>query len=77
MSLTESKESSCTVSLKELFENNEAEIFDENKDSSLERTAFLLCRGGWPLSVRAGDEISLDVTRNYYKGLFKPNLSPN
>lgn len=77
MSLTESKESSCTVSLKELFENNEAEIFDENKDSSLERTAFLLCRGGWPLSVRAGDEISLDVTRNYYEGLFNFEYSAN
>ena len=77
MSLTESKESSCSVSLKELFENSETEIFDENNDSSLERTAFLLCRGGWPLSVRAGDEISLDVTRNYYEGLFNFEYSAN
>lgn len=77
MSLTESKESSCTVSLKELFENSDAEIFDENKESSLERTAFLLCRGGWPLSVRAGDEIGLDVTRNYYEGLFNFEYSAN
>lgn len=77
MSLTESKESSCTVSLKELFENSDTEIFDENKESSLERTAFLLCRGGWPLSVRAGDEIGLDVTRNYYEGLFNFEYSAN
>ena len=77
MSLTESKESSCKVSLKELFENSDAEVFDENKDSSLEKTAFLLCRGGWPLSVRAGDEISLDVTRNYYEGLFNFEYSAN
>ena len=77
MSLTESKESSCTVSLKELFENSDTEVFDENKDSSLEKTAFLLCRGGWPLSVRAGDEISLDVTRNYYEGLFNFEYSAN
>ena len=77
MSLTESRESSCTVSLKELFDNSNTEVFDENKDSSLERTAFLLCRGGWPLSVRAGDEISLDVTRNYYEGLFNFEYSAN
>lgn len=77
MSLTESRESSCTVSLKELFDNSDAEVFDENKESSLERTAFLLCRGGWPLSVRAGDEISLDVTRNYYEGLFNFEYSAN
>lgn len=77
MSLTESRESSCTVSLKELFENCDAVVFDENKNSSLERTAFLLCRGGWPLSVRAGDEISLDVTRNYYEGLFNFEYSAN
>jgi len=77
MSLTESRESSCSVSLKTLFENGEAEIFDENKDASLERTAFLLCRGGWPLSVRAGDDISLDVTRNYYEGLFNFEYSAN
>ncbi len=77
MSLTESKESSCSVSLKELFENSDAEIYDENKYSSLERTAFLLCRGGWPLSVRAGNDISLDVTRNYYEGLFNFEYSAN
>lgn len=77
MSLTESKESACTVSLKELFERSDAEVFDENTGSSLERTAFLLCRGGWPLSVRAGDEISLDVTRNYYEGLFHFEYSAN
>lgn len=77
MSLTESRESSCTVSLKELFDNSDTEVFDENKDSSLERIAFLLCRGGWPLSVRAGDDISLDVTRNYYEGLFNFEYSAN
>ena len=77
MSLTESKESSCTVSLTELFENSDSEVYDENKNPSLERIAFLLCRGGWPLSVRAGNEISLDVTRNYYEGLFNFEYSAN
>ncbi|MBR7060191.1 MAG: ATP-binding protein [Eubacterium sp.] len=70
MSLSESRESKETVSLKELFENKNADVFDENKDSSLEKIAHILCRGGWPLSVVAGEDISLDVTKNYYEGLF-------
>ena len=54
MSLTESKDSKCSVSLTELFENPNADVFDENADSSLEKIAHCLCRGGWPLSVFAG-----------------------
>lgn len=77
MSLMESKESTCTVSLKKLFEDPDTNVFDENKDSSLEKTAFLLCRGGWPLSVVAGNDIALDVTRNYYEGLFHFEYSEN
>ena len=70
MSLSESKESKCTVSLGELFNNPEVNVFDENKESCLKNTAHYICRGGWPLSVLAGEDIALDVTRNYYEGLF-------
>ncbi len=70
MSLSESKESKCTVSLGELFNNPEVNVFDENKKSCLKNTAHYICRGGWPLSVLAGEDIALDVTRNYYEGLF-------
>lgn len=77
MSLAESRDSKCTVSLGELFENPNADIFDENNDSSLEKIAFYLCRGGWPLSVLAGEDIALDVTRNYYEGLFNFEYSEN
>ena len=77
MSLAESRDSKCTVSLGELFENQNADIFDENNDSSLEKIAFYLCRGGWPLSVLAGEDIALDVTRNYYEGLFNFEYSEN
>lgn len=77
MSLAESKDSKCTVSLGELFKNPDAEVFDENKASSLEKIAHYLCRGGWPLSVLAGEDIALDVTRNYYEGLFNFEYSEN
>lgn len=70
MSLSESKDSKCTVSLGELFNNPEVNVFDENKESCLKNTAHYICRGGWPLSVLAGEDIALDVTRNYYEGLF-------
>lgn len=77
MSLSESKESHDSVSLKEIFENPKMDVFDENKDSSLEKIAFYLCRGGWPLSVLSDNEIALDVTRNYYEGLFNFEYSEN
>lgn len=77
MSLSESKESHDSVSLKEIFENPKMDVFDENKDSSLEKIAFYLCRGGWPLSVLSDNDIALDVTRNYYEGLFNFEYSEN
>ena len=77
MSLAESKDSKCSVSLTDLFENPNADVFDENADSSLEKIAHCLCRGGWPLSVLAGKDIALDVTRNYYEGLFNFEYSEN
>lgn len=69
MSLTESKDSNMTVSLTELFNDFNTNIYDENKESSLNKIAYYICRGGWPLSVVAGQDIALDVTRNYYEGL--------
>ena len=77
MSLAESKDSKGTVSIGELFENADADVFDENRDFSLEKTAHCICRGGWPLSVVAGEDIALDVTRNYYEGLFNFEYNEN
>lgn len=70
LTLFESKESKGLVSLKELFDNSNLEIFDLNDEYSLANTAFYICRGGWPLSINNNKEISLEVTRNYYEGLF-------
>ncbi len=70
MTLWESKESKGTVSLKDLFEGGRNFPWDMNQDFTLDDVAFLLCRGGWPVSVLAPREIALEVTKNYYNGLF-------
>ena len=70
MSLWESKESKGTVSLKDLFDGKKDYPWDMNPEFTLDDVAFLLCRGGWPVSVLAPHEIALEVTKNYYGGLF-------
>ncbi len=71
MSLWESQESKGSVSLSALFDGKEDEFpWDMNQDFSLEDVAYLMCRGGWPISVRAPRDIALEVTKNYWNGLF-------
>lgn len=70
LSLYESLESSGEVSLKELFTNKDLDVVSSNEKITLEDIAFLICRGGWPLSLLADKQVSLDITKNYYDGLF-------
>lgn len=70
MSLWESKESKGTVSLSELFKGGKPIPWDLNSDFSLSDVAHLICRGGWPISVLAPKEIAIEITKNYYNGLF-------
>ena len=77
MSLYETKDSSGIISLKELFDNNNYNFLELNENYNLEKTAYYICRGGWPTSVKAKKEIAIDVTRNYYEGLFNFKNSEN
>ena len=52
-------------------------VFDMNEGYGLSDTAFLLCRGGWPLSIQPEREVALDVTANYYESLFNLGNSEN
>lgn len=70
MSLWESQESKGTVSLIELFDEKSDYPWDLNSEISLEDIAFLICRGGWPISVRTPKDIAVEITKNYYNGLF-------
>lgn len=77
LSLYESEESKGIVSLHELFDNPEAEYFDINDDFAISDTAYLLCRGGWPISVQEDKDLGLEITRNYYDSLFVFENSEN
>ena len=77
MSLFESGDSKGSVSLRSLFDNGPCDVFDINDGYKLMDTAFLLCRGGWPLSLQPEREIALDVTSNYYESLFNLGNSEN
>lgn len=70
MSLFESRNSKGTVSLSVLFNGRDFDVFDENREFSLPEVAFLLCRGGWPVSVVSSEDIAVEITRNYYNSLF-------
>lgn len=70
MSLWESKDSKGTVSLSELFKGGKPIPWDLNSDFSLSDVAHLICRGGWPISVLTPKEIAIEITKNYYNGLF-------
>lgn len=73
MSLFESRESKGIISLKDIYEGKNIDIFDLNEEWQLHNTAFVLCRGGWPLSVISDSEVALDITKNYYGNLFNFN----
>ena len=58
------------ISITDLFEGGKKFRATNNSSFSLDDVAFLMCRGGWPISVLAGKEIAIEVTKNYYNGLF-------
>ncbi len=64
MSLFESGESSGSVSLEELFSGND-NIYGESM-LSLEDIAFLVCRGGWPISTYLTGKSALSLAIDYY-----------
>lgn len=70
MSLWESKESKGTVSLKDLFDGGKTFTWDLNQDFQLKDAAHLICRGGWPIAALAPEEIAIEITKNYWNGLF-------
>ena len=70
MSLWESKESKGIISLMDLFDKKGDYPWDMNTETTLDDIAFLICRGGWSISVQAPKDIAVEVTKNYYNGLF-------
>jgi len=73
MSLYESGESSGDVRLQDLFDGL-TEI-DGASSLSIERLAFLVCRGGWPQAVDMRDEIALDQAMDYYDAVVHSDIN--
>ena len=72
MSLWESGESNGNVALKDIFEGRMIE--PQKNPLSLEEIAFLLCRGGWPMSTFLEGDVALDQARDYYETVYKVDI---
>ena len=73
MSLYESGDSTGEVSIKNLFDT-QAEI-DGASGLSIDRLAFLVCRGGWPQAVDMREEIALDQAIDYYDAVVHSDIN--
>lgn len=73
MSLFESGESNGKVSLGHLFASPE-KILEKN-ELKLQDIAFLICRGGWPMSVELPQEAALEQAFDYYDAVTKEDIS--
>lgn len=73
MSLYESGESTGEVSLAELFKAPE-QIIGTNT-LTLDKMAFLICRGGWPYATMLEGELALDQVKYYYDAVTRVDVS--
>ncbi len=73
MSLYESGDSTGEVSLKDLFDGPEE--IDGASELTIDRLAFLVCRGGWPQAVDMRDEIALDQAMDYYEAVVRSDIN--
>lgn len=74
MTLWESQESTGDVSLAEIFDGVTRKIMGTNKHS-LHDIAYILCRGGWPISLSQQLEDALNTAYNYVDAIAESDLS--
>ena len=72
MSLWESGESSGSVSMGDLFDGKTLDV--QKNHLELDTIAFLICRGGWPLSTFLSVDIALDQARDYFETIYKVDI---
>ena len=72
MSLWESGDSSGEISLQKVFEGDSNQ-FGTN-EHSLEKMAYLTCRGGWPAAISLNERASLRVGVNYTDAIVKKDV---
>lgn len=73
MTLFESGESNGSVSLTALF-SAPGKILEKNS-LNLQDIAFLICRGGWPMSVGLPEEAALEQAFDYYDAVTKEDVT--
>ncbi|MBQ6956841.1 MAG: ATP-binding protein [Bacteroidales bacterium] len=73
MSLWESGESNGRMSLLSLFAGKADNVV--SNDMTLERMAYLVCRGGWPGTLRLGESTALRQARNYVDAVCSSDIS--
>lgn len=74
MSLFESLESNGLISIGALFNGKQKET-DAISDLTIEQIAFLICRGGWPASIRQERETALRMARDYVEAIIHQDIS--
>lgn len=72
MSLYESNDSNGQISLKSLFEGENPIATNQ---STLERIAFLVCRGGWPKAVGIEEKPALFQAIDYFDAVVSNDIS--
>ena len=73
MSLFESKDSSGSVSLKDLFAGGRP--IAQAQAGSIEDLAFLVCRGGWPKALGQSRDIALQQAIDYVDAVASVDIS--
>lgn len=73
MSLFESGESTGEVSLKDLFDGK-TDIVGEN-EIDIDKLAFLVCRGGWPMAVDLKENAALQQAFDYYDAIVRSDIN--
>lgn len=71
MSLLESKDSTGEISLNELKKGKFKNVII---DKTINDYAYLICRGGWPLSVDKEESIALQQAKTFYNGLINEDI---
>ena len=72
MSLFESKDSSGEVSIKDLFKGENISVINE---TSLEKIAFFICRGGWPKAIGLDEKPALFQAIDYFDAIVSTDIS--
>ena len=73
MSLFQSGDSTGEVSLNQLFGN--PSVIDGMNNLSIEKLAFLICRGGWPHAVGMKEKPALLQAEDYYEAVIKSDIN--